>query len=158
VTARPQLPAERHPVSFKQVRAQRKPFLRRRTANHTITFAKVSSLGWLNAAGTGGLSGMPLFSNVGANSFIVSATDPGGLSGSATLNITVMPAPPILVAVSLQDTNLLLNWNGGIAPYQVQMTTTLVGPAWQPVGAPTNGASLLLPASNAAAFYRIRGQ
>jgi hypothetical protein len=101
---------------------------------------------------------MPLSSDVGSNSFIVSVTDPGALSGSATLNLTVTPASPIVAALALQGTNALLNWTGGIAPYQVQMTTNLSSPTWQPLGLPTNSASLLVPASDTAAFYRILGQ
>jgi hypothetical protein len=124
----------------------------------TLSFAKVSGPAWLNVAANGGLSGTPFSSDVGTNSFVVRATDPGGLSGSATLNITVTPAPPIMAAVSLQDTNLLLDWTGGIAPYQVQMATNLISPDWQAVGAPASATSLLLPATNAAAFYRIVGQ
>ncbi len=52
----------------------------------------------------------------------------------------------------------LLCWTGGIAPYTVQTTTTPTSPAWQPLGPPTNSTSLLVPASNTAAFYRILGQ
>jgi len=123
-----------------------------------LTFAKVSGPAWLSVADNGALSGRPLSSDVGANSFLVSVTDPGGLSSSATLNIAVTPAPFIIAGISLQDTNLLLNWTGGIAPYTVQTTTTLTSPAWQPLGPPTNSTSLLVPASNTAAFYRILGQ
>ena len=124
----------------------------------TLTFAKVSGPAWLSVAANGALSGTPLSGDVGANSFLVSVTDPGGLSATATLNIAVTPAPPIIAAVSQHDTNLLLNWTGGIAPYTVQMTTTLGSPDWQPLGPPTNSTSLLFPASNTAAFYRILGQ
>jgi hypothetical protein len=123
-----------------------------------LSFAKVSGPAWLSVASDGGLSGMPLSSDVGSNSFIVSVTDPGALSGSATLNLTVTAASPIVAALALQGTNALLNWTGGIAPYQVQMTTNLSSPTWQPLGPPTNSASLLVPASDTAAFYRILGQ
>jgi hypothetical protein len=123
-----------------------------------ITFAKVSGPVWLSVAPNGALSGTPLSSDVGANSFGVSATDPGGLSGSAALNITVTPAPPIIATLSLQDTNVSLNWTGGIPPYQVQMTINLPALAWQPVGPPTNASGLLTPAGDAAGFYRVLGQ
>jgi hypothetical protein len=124
----------------------------------TLTFAKVSGPAWLSVADNGALSVRPLSSDVGANSFRVSVTDPGGLSSTATLNIAVTPARSIMAGISQQDTNLLLNWTGGIAPYMVQTTTTLTSPAWQPPGSPTNATSLLFPASNTAAFYRILGQ
>jgi hypothetical protein len=124
----------------------------------TLSFAKVSGPTWLTVATSGGLSGTPLSADVGTNTFQVSATDPGGLSASATLNITVKPAPPLTAATTLQGTNLLLNWTGGIAPYQVLMTTNLAGPDWQPVGPATNATSLLTPATNSGAFYRVLGQ
>jgi hypothetical protein len=122
-----------------------------------ITFAKVSGPAWLTIAGNGALSGTPLSSDVGLNTFGVSATDPGSLSGSATLNITVTPTPAIIAALSLSGTNVSLSWTGGIPPYQVQMTTNLPASAWQAVGDPTNATVLLLPAGDAAAFYRILG-
>jgi hypothetical protein len=38
------------------------------------------------------------------------------------------------------------------------MTTNLASPDWQPVGDPASSTSLLVPATNDAAFYRIVGQ
>ncbi len=84
--------------------------------------------------------------------------DPGGLFGDATLNLTVSAAPPILASVSLVDTNLLLSWTGGIAPYQVQVSTSLANPAWQDFLGPVSTNSLAFSTSNPAAFYRILGQ
>lgn len=123
-----------------------------------ITFTKISGPAWLNVAANGTLSGTPYSSDVGNTSFIVSATDPGGLSANATMNITVTAAPPIIPTISLQGGNLLLNWAGGISPYQVQMTTNLSNPGWENVGGTINGNSLSLMPSNAATFYRIGGQ
>jgi hypothetical protein len=51
-----------------------------------------------------------------------------------------------------------LNWSGGIAPYEVLMTTNLSNPIWETVGSPTSGTSLMVTPTNAAAFYRILGQ
>jgi hypothetical protein len=123
-----------------------------------LAFAKLSGPAWLGVANDGGLSGTPLSSDVGSNGFLVSVTDPGGLSASATLSIMVLPAPPMMAAITLQDTNVSLNWTGGIAPYQVQIATDFTALAWQPLGTPTSANSLLLPATNPAAFYRIVGQ
>ena len=95
---------------------------------------------------------------MGANSFVVSVTDPGGLSSSATLTINAAPAPPIISTLSFQGANLLLSWTGGIAPYQVQMTTNLAGSVWENIGGPINGNSLALSPTNAAAFYQLYGQ
>lgn len=123
-----------------------------------LAFSKVSGPAWLNVAANGTLSGTPYSSDVGNTSFIVSATDPGGLSTNATMNITVTAAPPIIPVISLQGGNLLLNWTGGISPYQVQMTTNLSNPGWENIGGTINGNSLSLTPSNAATFYRIGGQ
>jgi hypothetical protein len=123
-----------------------------------IAFARLTGPSWLNVAGNGALSGTPVSADTGTNSFSVKATDPGGLFGTATMNILVLPATPILTTVSFDQTNLFLNWTGGIAPYQVQMTTNLANPVWQPFAGPFNTNSLTLSPSNDAAFYRILGQ
>src|SRR5262249_48249826 len=116
----------------------------------SISFGKVSGPSWLAVAANGTLSGTPLSAGDGADSFVVSATDPGGKSNSATMNITVSPAPAIMIFASLQGTNLMLNWSGGIAPYYVQLATDLTSPSWQTIVGPTNTMSLTLAPSNSA--------
>jgi hypothetical protein len=123
-----------------------------------ITYAKVSGPAWLNVAANGTLSGMPLSTNAGANTFVISAADPGGLFTDGTLNITVTSAPPVVSTMSFQDGTLQLNWSGGISPYQVQMTTNLVNPNWQNVGGTMTSGTLSITPTNGATFYRIEGQ
>ena len=123
---------------------------------HAGTFAKVSGPAWLNVAADGVLSGQPNSSFVGENSFVVSVTDPGGLSGNATLNIVVTPAPPIVSTISFQAGSLWFNWSGGLAPYQVQAAADL--PNWQNVGGTVNSNGMFITPSNSAMFYRIVGQ
>jgi fibronectin type 3 domain-containing protein len=123
-----------------------------------ITFRKVGGPAWLNVAGNGGLSGTPLSSNVGINSFGVSATDIGGLTNTATMDLTVLPAPPLVVTAAMEENGLILNWGGGIGPYQVQWTTNLANPNWQNWGAVISTNSLLIPTTNSTTFYRIGGQ
>jgi len=124
----------------------------------TLTFTKLSGPAWLNVANNGALSGTPLSPDVGVNSFVLGVTDPGGLSGSATMTLTVTPALPVTATISLQGAELWLDWSGGIAPYQVQMATDVTSPDWQALGGPTNATHLTLWPTNAAAFYRILGQ
>jgi hypothetical protein len=121
-----------------------------------LTFSKVSGPAWLSVAASGALSGTPLSSNAGDNSFIVRASDPGGLLANATMNLTVLA--PITALVSPQGAEILLSWTGGDAPYQVQMTTNLVNPIWQNVGGIISTNNLTLLPTNDAAFYRIVGQ
>jgi hypothetical protein len=123
-----------------------------------ITFGKVSGPVWLTVAGNGNVTGTPLSSNVGVNSFVLSATDSVGLSNTAIMNLTVTAAPPIVTGAVMQGNNLQLNWTGGIGPYQVQMATNLVSPVWQNVRAPINANTLMVLPTNGATFYRIEGQ
>ncbi|HEV2329710.1 MAG TPA: putative Ig domain-containing protein [Verrucomicrobiae bacterium] len=124
----------------------------------TPTFSLLSGPSWLSVAANGALSGEPLSANVGTNTFTVSVTDQGGLSGSATMFIPVTAAPPILPQISQQSGDLMINWSGGIMPYQVQMTTNLASPNWQDVGSPVSVTNMLITPSNSAAFYRVVGQ
>jgi hypothetical protein len=124
---------------------------------YTPTFSLLSGPGWLSVATNGALSGEPLSANVGTNTFVVSVSDQGGLSNSATMLIPVNAAPPIQSGMSQEPGSLTLNWSGGVGPYQVEMTTNLSNPNWQNLGSISNG-SLTITPSNNAAFYRIVGQ
>ena len=123
-----------------------------------LTFAKVSGPAWLAVGSDGTLSGVPFSADVGNNSFVVSVTDPQNLAGTATLNLTVLAPPPILSSISASGTNLMVNWSGGIAPYQVQVSTNLTTPGWVNFGSAIVTNRTLVISSNAAAFYRIIGQ
>jgi len=124
----------------------------------TLAFAKVSGPNWLAVAADGTLSGTPLSSDIGNNSFVVSVSDAGGLSGTATMNIAVSEAAPIISTISSEAGDLLLSWSGGIPPYQVQATTNLVNLDWQNVGGPISSNSMSITATNDVSFYRIGGQ
>lgn len=123
---------------------------------YAVTFAKASGPAWLSVAPDGGLSGTPANTDAGTNTFVVSATDPGNLSATATMNLAVLAAP--LITVAWQGTNLLLRWSGSAAPYQVQMTTNLATPNWQNLAGPLTATNLLFAPGNDAAFYRVLGQ
>lgn len=123
-----------------------------------LAFAIVSGSAWLTVAVNGALSGTPLSSDVGNNSFVVSVTDPGGLSNTATMNIAVTAAPSVVSAISPQAGGLLLSWSGGIGPYQVQAATNLVDSDWQNVGGTVSSNSLFVTPGNNVMFYRIIGQ
>ncbi|HEV2328345.1 MAG TPA: protease pro-enzyme activation domain-containing protein [Verrucomicrobiae bacterium] len=124
----------------------------------SLTYAKISGPAWLNVAANGALSGTPLSPNVGADSFVVSATDPTSSSTNATMTINVTPAPPIVLNVSIQGANVVLRWTGGIAPYQIETTTNLISPNWNNFGSPVNGGNMTIAATNAAMFYQVVGQ
>jgi hypothetical protein len=111
----------------------------------------------LNVAADGSLSGLPLSTNAGANSFVVSVADLGGLSTNATLLINVT-AVPVTLSITKQTGNLLLLWTGGVPPYTVQSATNLLASGWQNLGSPTSLTNWILVPSNAGMFYRIQSQ
>ena len=123
----------------------------------TLTYAEVSGPSWLTVAANGTVSGEPLSANVGSNTFVVSVTDPGGLSSTGNLNINVLPAPPINTTLTLSGTNLIMNWIGGIPPYQIMMSTDLTVSGWVGIGATSSNSFVIAP-TNSAAYYRIVGQ
>ena len=122
-----------------------------------LTFFKISGPAWLTVATNGGLSGMPLSTNAGANSFLVGVADLGGLSTNATMFINVT-AVPVNLTLTKQGRNLLLGWTGGVPPYQVQSATTPTAPGWQNLGSPTSLTNLILSPSNAGVLYRVQSQ
>jgi Putative Ig domain/Galactose oxidase, central domain len=104
----------------------------------TVTFAKVSGPAWLTVASNGALSGTPANSDANTNTFVVSATDPGGMSNTATLNIYVNGAPSFIAnPFSLPGVNAGQSYSGTIATNAADpnpgdaLTFALVsGPAW----------------------------
>ncbi|HVV71418.1 MAG TPA: putative Ig domain-containing protein, partial [Verrucomicrobiae bacterium] len=125
----------------------------------SLTFAKLSGPSWLSVASGGVISGSASAGDVGTNSFVVSVVDPGGLSNTATMNIVVLPKPaPLAVRAAVLGGQLSLTWDGGTAPFQVQAASGLSPAAWQDLAPATTNRSLLIPRTNAAAFYRVLGQ
>jgi Putative Ig domain/Galactose oxidase, central domain len=122
-----------------------------------LTFAKINGPNWLAVAPNGTLSGTPFSGDIGNNSFVVSVSDGGGISGIATMNIAV-GSVPIILAITPDGGNLLLSWSGGTPPYQVQSTTDLGNPNWQDFGGPISSNSLSITPTNDATFYRVGGQ
>src|SRR5207247_1792700 len=100
----------------------------------------------------------PLSPDAGTNSFVVSVTDTGSLSNTATLNINVLAAQTLVSSITNNATNFILNWTGGIAPFQVQMATNLVEPNWLVVGDSISSNTFIIAPTNSAEFYRIMGQ
>ena len=107
-------------------------------------------------ASSGALAGKPYSVDVGTNNFEVRATDSSGLSCSATMTLLVAVAPAKVSTWSVQPTNLLLSWTGGIAPYDVLMATNLISPTWQLVMSALSTQNMTVSATNPSALYRIQ--
>jgi Concanavalin A-like lectin/glucanases superfamily/Putative Ig domain len=123
-----------------------------------LTYSKVSGPVWLTVAASGGLSGTPGSSDVGTNTFGVRVTDLGSLFDEATLTLAVTPAPPVIAAISLEGDGLVLNWTGGIPPYQVQLKTNLLEVGWQDCGGLLDTNRFMITPTNTAEFYRVESQ
>jgi hypothetical protein len=80
------------------------------------------------------------------------------MSNTATMYIAVAPPPIVSTAVFNSTNGFTLTWNGGVAPFQVQMSTNLDGTNWVDVGDPITSNSFSAFPSNPAVFYRIMGQ
>jgi hypothetical protein len=88
----------------------------------------------------------------------MSALEIAVLGGPKARGILV-PAPSITLSVSLQPSNVLLNWSGGEGPFQVQKTFALTNNAvWQNVGAPTSNTNATTARDSSGAFFRVLGQ
>jgi uncharacterized repeat protein (TIGR03803 family) len=62
-----------------------------------LTFAKISGPAWLSVAANGTLSGTPEDADAGTNTFLVSVTNLGGASNTATMSLYVNSAPSFLL-------------------------------------------------------------
>jgi uncharacterized repeat protein (TIGR03803 family) len=120
-----------------------------------LTFAKLSGPAWLNVAANGMLSGTPEDTDAGTNIFVVSVTNLGGSSNTATLLIYVNSAPefklrnfttpaatvgfPYFGTIATNATDPDLGAGDTLTFYKV------TGPAWLNVA--TNGALSGVPSS-----------
>src|SRR5207247_3112992 len=80
-----------------------------------------------------------------------------GYGGSTTFNDTLAVSPsPARLTLTLQGTEALLNWTGGVPPFHVQSATDLIVGDWTDFL--TNATPpVSLPLTNRAAFYRLVG-
>ncbi|VGO16305.1 hypothetical protein PDESU_04896 [Pontiella desulfatans] len=101
--------------------------------NEELTFLKLEGPAWLTVATNGLLHGTPGYTNAGVNSFMIKATDPGGLFVEVDLEIDVVPyfTDPVdlsaTVDVSFSDD--LSTYVTGTFDYALGD-----GPAWLTVG------------------------
>ncbi len=123
-----------------------------------IVFSKVNGPAWLSVAGNGALSGTPAISDIGTNAFVVNLSDTNGWSVSAQMYIPVVPTPWINVSLNPQGGTLWLNWSGRTPPYQVQMTTNPITPAWTTITGPLYTNRMAITPTTGSAYYRVMGQ
>jgi len=118
-----------------------------------LTFAKLNGPSWLVVEPDGSLSGTPSATDVGTNTFSVIVTDSTGQASTAIMNVPVIQISPNL-HVALQTNALVLNWTGGIPPFQLQVSTNFSG-IWLNVGGLTTNRSVVVHPNGTSAVYRI---
>jgi hypothetical protein len=79
---------------------------------------------------------------------------------SAVRGSISLPAPESIHLTLVQDgSEVVLNWTGGLGPYQVQQCTNLSGTiSWANVSEPTPTNSMRIPLGPGQVFLRVRGQ
>lgn len=86
----------------------------------------------------------------------------GDLYGDETAvrgSITLTAPEAIRLNLARDGSEVILNWTGGLGPYQVEQTTTLSATSsWENVGEPVQTNSVRIPLSPGTLFLRVRGQ
>jgi len=102
-------------------------------------------------------TGIPLIAEQTNLIIVTGSTASSGYSGSVTFNDTLAVTPsPARLTFTLQGTEALLNWTGGVPPLHVQRATDLAAGDWTDFL--TNATPpITLPLTNPTAFYRLVG-
>jgi hypothetical protein len=95
------------------------------------------------------------FSAPGTYTLELSADD--SLHAVAYDAVVVTVSNLIHVSIVRSGTNLNVNWTGGVAPYVVQQTGALPAVSWSDI-VTTSIQSAILPHTNMAGFFRVKGQ
>ena len=95
------------------------------------------------------------FSAPGTYTLELSASD--GVHAVAYDAVVMTVTNLINVSIARAGTNVNVSWVGGVAPYVVQQTGTLPVISWSDL-VTTSGTSTNLPMTNAAGFFRVKGQ
>jgi len=103
-------------------------------------------------------TGIPLVAEQTNLIIVTGSISSWGYSGSTTFNDTLAVTPsPASLTLTLQGTEALLNWTGGVPPLRVQRATDLSAGDWTDFL--TNATPpVSLPLTNPTAFYRLVGK
>ena len=61
-----------------------------------------------------------------------------------------------ITSITRSSGKVVIGWQGGTGPFQLQKRTNLVTGAWQNIGNPTTGNSLTNSSTGTSAFFRIQ--
>ena len=103
--------------------------------------------------GGGGAAAELYYLNLDESVVRVNDTANGGPAVCIALDGGVVEAP-IITSLTLEGGNVIVTWEGGTPPYQVQVTGEL-GTAWTNAGEPTTETSVAIPTTAAVGFLRV---
>lgn len=95
------------------------------------------------------------FGAPGSYSLMLNADD--GVHAVARDAVVVTVTPSIVLTIAQNGTNATVTWTGGTAPFVLERTDELSLPRWSAL-ITTNSQTVVLPVSDNAGFYRVRGQ
>src|SRR5205823_2103599 len=95
------------------------------------------------------------FSAPGVYTLMLSAEDSVHAAAYDAVVITV--SQPILLNAALVGANLSISWTGGVPPYILQQTDSLLPNAWSGV-VTTSMQNATVPITNSGSFFRVQGQ
>lgn len=119
-----------------------------------ISWKKYSGPGTVTFANAALTNTTATFSAPGIYTLELSADD--SIHAVAYDAVVITVTNVINVSIARAGTNVNVSWTGGVAPYTVQRTGALP-PAWNDL-VTTSASSTNLPATNAAGFFRVKGQ
>ncbi|HXT40084.1 MAG TPA: hypothetical protein VN887_08675, partial [Candidatus Angelobacter sp.] len=95
------------------------------------------------------------FSVPGSYSLMLNADD--GVHAVARDAVVITVTRSIVLTIAQNGTNATVTWLGGTAPFVLETTDELSSPRWSAL-ITTNSQTVVIPVSDNAGFYRVRGQ
>ena len=129
-------------------------------AGETFSFSGNSMPNWLQMGTDGTISGTPSLSDLGLHTFSVQVQDSGGLTDTASIELTVHELPSILSVLADQST-LAIGWSYVASNFTLYHATSLGdNEVWLPVNEVIQDSGSMLyinvPTDQAQGFYRLQ--
>ena len=129
-------------------------------AGETFSFSGNSIPTWLQMGADGTISGTPSLSDLGLHTFSVQVQDSGGLTDTATIEVTVQELPSV-ISTLVNESTLALGWSYIASNFTLYHATSLGGnEVWLPVNETVldSGTMLYLtiPMDESQGFYRLQ--
>ena len=80
-----------------------------------------------------------------------------GVHAVARDAVVITVTQSIVLTIAQNGTNATVTWTGGTAPFVLETTDELSLPRWSAL-ITTNSQTVVIPISDNAGFYRVRGQ